>query len=1145
VGFDGFLSYSHAADGRLAPAVQRGLHSLARPWHRRRALWIFRDQTGLAVTPSLWSAIQDALNSSEYFVLMASPEAAQSSWVDKEIRHWLATKSPDRILPIVTDGEWLWDATRSDFSEDSTAVPDSLRGVFAEEPLYLDLRWARADGHLSLRHSRFRDAIAQLAAPMHGVSKDDLEGEDVRQHRRARRLWSVAVAGLAALTLVATMTGVLAVRNANQANASAAEASRQQKRAAEQEINADRSADEASVQLASARQHEERAKRAVEETRRQEKLAKEQRALADRASADAVRQQANARRQQANARVQQQAATKAAKRAQEQEALARQQSEAAKKSGEEAERQRKLAAEQAQLARDAKDEAERQKRAAALQAKLADEAAAEARRQQEVAREQQRLAEKAAAEAAQQKANAEQQQRIAIGRRLINDAHAITAVEPRTALMLGTAAVKVQAGDEARGQLASMVASTQFAGPLEGIVRDVGYLTDTVVVTQDSAYELRLWNVTDRANPVFLASLGRYQFWAVTPNGTTVAAVNGEQAAVVLFDVSDPSKPAQIAEIPSTSSDESPSFHQSLTFNQDGSRLFVGAWSLIAGDAGDLWDVSDPHLPKPLATRFTNDSDVDEASFSPDGNTLVTTSAGGVPVVWDLTDPATATRVTTLQELVDFQAVHAMSFLPDSPVLITAGIGYTLGIDLADRTKPELIARAFQRDGAVTSLSVSADGRKVLTGALDGLMTVYDVVRTDRVDLRVHMTMTESDMLMAAVLSPDGKTITTTDATYTGKQWNAIPHGAPTLRSHLAEDDQQGLAQAYTADGTMLTVGRAGKVTAWNTAGSSAPVKVSTAVVHEEGFLHLAAMTPDGRFVATADYTGKVRVSDLTDPARPVLVSKFVDKEGSSQSGNNRFVISPDGRTLAFGRIGRTVKLWDVTPGREATPLGVVAGAQMPLAFSPDGRTFAAKDTAEAGSAVSTVSLWTMAGPSGPTRLGLLAKSHHLSAASAITFSPDGRTVALGGTNSAGLWDVSSPGRPRQTGKFIDFGKVQSFAFSRDRRTVVSLAPDMQATLWDLTERADPARVGTTILYPHSTITVGAQLQAVFSPDGRTLTSGAHVGGNLGSVAVWDLTDLVELRADPTRHACAIAGRGLTEDEWTRWISELPYQPTC
>ena len=92
--FDAFISYSHAADGRLAPAVQRGLQRLAKPWHRRRALWVFRDQTGLAVTPGLWSSIQEAMDRLEYFVLMASPEAAQSQWVNREIEHWVSTKSP-------------------------------------------------------------------------------------------------------------------------------------------------------------------------------------------------------------------------------------------------------------------------------------------------------------------------------------------------------------------------------------------------------------------------------------------------------------------------------------------------------------------------------------------------------------------------------------------------------------------------------------------------------------------------------------------------------------------------------------------------------------------------------------------------------------------------------------------------------------------------------------------------------------------------------------------------------------------------------------------------------------------------------------------------------------------------------------------
>ena len=215
--YDGFISYSHAADGQLAPALQRGLQRLAKPWNSRRALRIFRDETGLSTNPHLWSAIVDALDQSEWFVVLASPEAAGSEWVNKEITHWVATKSIGHILPVVTDGTWQWDAGLGDFTEASTAVPQALRGVLADEPRHLDLRWARDETDLDLRNSRFRSAVADLAAPMHGVAKDELEGEDVRQHRRARRLAHAGVGALAALVLLAAGLGALALASRNQA----------------------------------------------------------------------------------------------------------------------------------------------------------------------------------------------------------------------------------------------------------------------------------------------------------------------------------------------------------------------------------------------------------------------------------------------------------------------------------------------------------------------------------------------------------------------------------------------------------------------------------------------------------------------------------------------------------------------------------------------------------------------------------------------------------------------------------------------------------------------------------------------------------------------------------------------------------------
>jgi hypothetical protein len=63
--YNAFVSYSHAADAKLAPAIQRALHAFAKPWYKLRALRVFRDKTSLSANPALWDAIEQALSQSE------------------------------------------------------------------------------------------------------------------------------------------------------------------------------------------------------------------------------------------------------------------------------------------------------------------------------------------------------------------------------------------------------------------------------------------------------------------------------------------------------------------------------------------------------------------------------------------------------------------------------------------------------------------------------------------------------------------------------------------------------------------------------------------------------------------------------------------------------------------------------------------------------------------------------------------------------------------------------------------------------------------------------------------------------------------------------------------------------------------------
>jgi WD40 repeat protein len=228
VGYDAFISYSHAVDRRLAPALQRALHQLAKPWYRLRALRVFRDDANLSANPHLWASIQDALDSSRFFILLASPESARSPWVQREVQYWCQHKPPANLLIALTDGAVNWDSAANDFHwGQTTALPPSLEGMFDTEPRWVDLSWARTQDHLSLNDPRFRDGVADLAAPLHGQAKDELFGEDVRQHRRTVRLARSAVAILVLLALLASSAAVVAIGQRNLARAQESIADRQ------------------------------------------------------------------------------------------------------------------------------------------------------------------------------------------------------------------------------------------------------------------------------------------------------------------------------------------------------------------------------------------------------------------------------------------------------------------------------------------------------------------------------------------------------------------------------------------------------------------------------------------------------------------------------------------------------------------------------------------------------------------------------------------------------------------------------------------------------------------------------------------------------------------------------------------------------
>src|SRR5262249_24722226 len=114
--------------------------------------------------------------------------------------------------------------------------------------------------------------------------------------------------------------------------------------------------------------------------------------------------------------------------------------------------------------------------------------------------------------------------------------------------------------------------------------------------------------------------------------------------------------------------------------------------------------------------------------------------------------------------------------------------------------------------------------------------------------------------------------------------------------------------------------------------------------------------------------------------------------------GMGRLVLAPDGKTLATGGSGHTIRLLDVTTGKVLRRLGPFPREPLSNSFSPDGKTMV---VAAYGSALH---FWDTA-----TAKEVRQLQTRQTWLSAVAYSPDGATVASGGhENTIQLWEAKS-----------------------------------------------------------------------------------------------------------------------------------------
>lgn len=203
--YKAFISYSHR-DEQWVSWLHRALESYRLPRKLvgnktsagvvpARIRPVFRDRDDLSSASDLSSTVKQALSDSENLIVVCSPDAAASRWVNEEIRHFAGLGRQNRIFCVIVDGEPASAGTVS------TCFPAALAEIGLQEPLAADIRkWA--DGkHLSK---------LKLVSGMLGLPLDQLRRRDLQKRQKVWALAAVASIAVAAILITAITARIAA-----------------------------------------------------------------------------------------------------------------------------------------------------------------------------------------------------------------------------------------------------------------------------------------------------------------------------------------------------------------------------------------------------------------------------------------------------------------------------------------------------------------------------------------------------------------------------------------------------------------------------------------------------------------------------------------------------------------------------------------------------------------------------------------------------------------------------------------------------------------------------------------------------------------------------------------------------------------------
>jgi WD40 repeat protein len=400
-------------------------------------------------------------------------------------------------------------------------------------------------------------------------------------------------------------------------------------------------------------------------------------------------------------------------------------------------------------------------------------------------------------------------------------------------------------------------------------------------------------------------------------------------------------------------------------------------------------------------------------------------------------------------------------------------------------------------DGEVPAMTVSPNGRRLASGGANGRLIVWDVAQR-----RPVHTPNAGAPIRDLVISPDGRLLAVAGEQGLVSIWR-LEDGVEVARPAGHGGSVEALA--FSPDGQhLVSVDDTRLAIVWETASFTERARMSG----HGGPDSAVAISPDSATVAIAGDDGNVARYDVaTGTPRDVLPTgggplhavAFHPYDGSLIAGGEArdfslwdrdgryfaldtnfsgavhdLAINPDGRNLYCG-CGRHTMIWDLATRTHRDTVGTRTG------------------TVEAVAASATGDLVASAGEDGATLLWerALLPMQHSERITDIAPSPDGRTLAAGGTEGLTLWNTSDR---RQRPGIGDTGPVTALAYRGDGQ-LASAGTDRTICVWDAA-----ALIGAglpTVLRAHA----GLINDLAFSPSQPLLVS----AGADGRVLLWRL----------------------------------------